>query len=99
MFQRGRLITAIIVAGGIGLAFPVAADATVGQGASPSAPLPFITCGAGEYQNSDGTCVPDPTQAPTAPPGATALCNDGSWSFSKHRSGTCSGHGGVAYFL
>ncbi|MBP5545994.1 MAG: DUF3761 domain-containing protein [Bacteroidales bacterium] len=25
----------------------------------------------------------------------TALCNDGTYSYSKHRSGTCSSHGGV----
>jgi hypothetical protein len=29
---------------------------------------------------------------------ATAKCRDGSMSFSAHRSGTCSGHGGVAQF-
>jgi hypothetical protein len=33
------------------------------------------------------------------PPGATALCRDGTYSFSKHRSGTCSHHGGVAKWL
>ena len=35
----------------------------------------------------------------TPPPGATALCRDGTYSFSKHRSGTCSHHGGVARWL
>lgn len=30
--------------------------------------------------------------------GATAVCNDGSWSFSQTRSGTCSGHGGVYWW-
>jgi Protein of unknown function (DUF3761) len=35
----------------------------------------------------------------TPPAGATALCRDGSYSFSKHRSGTCSHHGGVAKWL
>jgi len=34
-----------------------------------------------------------------APPGATALCNDGTYSFSQHHSGTCSHHGGVAEWL
>jgi len=34
-----------------------------------------------------------------APPGATALCNDGTYSFSQTRSGTCSHHGGVAQWL
>lgn len=35
----------------------------------------------------------------TPPPGATARCRDGTYSFSKHRSGTCSHHGGVAQWL
>lgn len=35
--------------------------------------------------------------APAAPSsGATAMCNDGTYSYSAHRQGTCSHHGGVA---
>jgi hypothetical protein len=34
-----------------------------------------------------------------APPGATAQCRDGSYSFSQTHSGTCSHHGGVAAWL
>ena len=37
--------------------------------------------------------------AAAAPPGATALCKDGTYSYSKHHSGTCSHHGGVAKWL
>ena len=33
------------------------------------------------------------------PAGATALCKDGTYSFSTTRSGTCSHHGGVASWL
>lgn len=33
---------------------------------------------------------------PAGPNGATAKCKDGTLSFSAHRSGTCSRHGGVA---
>ena len=33
------------------------------------------------------------------PPGATALCTDGTYSFSQTHSGTCSHHGGVAAWL
>jgi hypothetical protein len=51
------------------------------------------------YDNSSGTCVEDPTAAPTPPPGATALCRDGDYSFSEHCSGTCSGHHGVREWL
>ncbi|HYT45260.1 MAG TPA: DUF3761 domain-containing protein, partial [Methylomirabilota bacterium] len=28
-----------------------------------------------------------------------AKCSDGTYSFSQHRSGTCSHHGGVAQWL
>lgn len=50
----------------------------------------------GTYTNSYGNTVPSPYFAPSAPAGATAQCSDGTYSFSQHRSGTCSHHGGVA---
>lgn len=59
-------------------------------------------CGDGSsYVNSDGNCIHDPEAgAGAAPPaGATAQCSDGTYSFSQHRSGTCSRHGGVAHWL
>ncbi len=37
--------------------------------------------------------------AAAPPPGATARCNDGTYSFSRTHSGTCSHHGGVAQWL
>jgi hypothetical protein len=37
--------------------------------------------------------------AAAAPPGATAVCRDGTYSYSKHHSGTCSHHGGVKRWL
>jgi Protein of unknown function (DUF3761) len=51
------------------------------------------------YVNSDGATVHSPAYANTVPAGASAQCRDGSYSFSKHRSGTCSRHGGVAVWL
>ena len=36
---------------------------------------------------------------PTKPSGATARCKDRTWSFSQNRSGTCSRHKGVAYWV
>jgi len=39
----------------------------------------------------------DPYPAATAA-GASAVCADTSWSYSKHRSGTCSSHGGVHWW-
>ena len=52
------------------------------------------------YKNSDGEWVPSPQLSPNGPPpGASAQCNDGTYSRSKHRSGTCSHHGGVRVWL
>lgn len=56
-------------------------------------------CGPDSYVNSDGACVHDPVVASEPPPGATARCVDGTYSFSKHRRGACSNHGGVAEWL
>lgn len=63
----------------------------------PPAPDPApADCGPGTYRNSSGNCVPRPDSNSS---GATALCKDGSYSHSQHRSGTCSGHGGVRQWL
>jgi hypothetical protein len=40
-----------------------------------------------------------PPPAPGPPAGATAICNDGTYSSSQHRRGTCSSHGGVREFI
>lgn len=70
---------------------------------SPAAPSQALVqvpmCSANQYKNSYGKCVNRPRKAPRAPAGATAQCRDGSWSFSQHRSGTCSHHGGVSRWL
>ena len=43
-------------------------------------------CPPGYYQASSGDCVPDPEKLPTerALPNATAICVDGTYSFSEH---------------
>jgi hypothetical protein len=51
------------------------------------------------YTNVSGHRVHRPEHAKKTPPGATAHCRDGTWSFSEHHSGTCSHHGGVASWL
>lgn len=71
---------------------------------TPQATAPATTsgpCAADYYRNSNDVCVHRPvkTQNSTVPTGATAQCRDGSYSFSQHRSGTCSHHGGVAKWL
>jgi uncharacterized protein DUF3761 len=53
----------------------------------------------GTYTNSKGETVKRPENCSAAPQGATAQCRDGSYSFSRSRSGTCSHHGGVAKWL
>lgn len=55
----------------------------------------------GSYTNSDGKRVHSPahTRNGKAPEGASARCRDGSYSFSQHRRGTCSRHGGVENWL
>lgn len=49
---------------------------------------------SGTYINSDGHTVKDPRCADDSA-GAKYLCRDGSYSFSEHRQGACSRHGGV----
>jgi hypothetical protein len=56
----------------------------------------------GYYTNSDGNRVPRPCKPASdqqCPQDATALCRDGTCSYSQHHSGTCSGHGGVQSWL
>ena len=48
------------------------------------------------YTNTYGNTVQSPTHYTSRPAGATALCRDGTYSFSQSRRGTCSHHGGVA---
>jgi hypothetical protein len=51
------------------------------------------------YINCDGKNIHCPAYYDDAPANATALCNDGTYSFSRHRRGTCSRHGGVSQWL
>jgi Protein of unknown function (DUF3761) len=52
------------------------------------------------YTNVDGQSVHSPAYSSGGvPAGATAQCADGTYSFSQHRQGTCSHHGGVARWL
>lgn len=52
-------------------------------------------CPQGSYLSVEGNCVREPDHSDVVPDGATARCNDGSYSFSQNRQGTCSQQGGV----
>ena len=55
--------------------------------------------GPGGYTNSSGRQVRSPKRSLLgAALGSSAKCRDGTSSFSRRASGTCSGHGGVARF-
>lgn len=55
----------------------------------------------GYYTNSSGQEVHQPAKSLNGqiPIGASAQCADGDFSFSRHHSGTCSGHGGVKRWI
>ena len=78
--------------GATGLSSTTGADGAAGAGSSGGGSSDY-------YENSDGIQVHRPEAAPAAPDGATAQCNDGTYSFSLHHSGTCSHHGGVSAWL
>ena len=83
---------------------PVAAT-PVKPAPAPMTPKPAITSASpAQTATAAAPAVSAPAakfaSAPSAAPaGATALCKDGSYSMSKHHSGSCSHHGGVANFL
>jgi len=64
-------------------------------------PTPVVERPGPGYVNSRGEWVPSPSRTANdnPPPGASARCRDGTFSFSRSRSGTCSHHGGVAEWL
>ncbi len=68
---------------------------------SPTTQYPQIyhTAPVRYYINSFGEKVQSPTYYEYAPAGATALCRDGTYSYSNNRRGTCSHHGGVLKWL
>jgi hypothetical protein len=53
------------------------------------------------YKAKDGHEVHSPAKSThdQVPAGASAKCRDGTYSFSQHRRGTCSHHGGVGNWL
>lgn len=77
----------------------VVEDGSISTYALGAAPAPYSTSVPG-YYNADGIWVPSPSSNPTlTPSGPTAICNDGTYSYSLNHSGTCSWHGGVSTWL
>lgn len=77
------------------------ASSTIEQPASAQiTPRPSLS-NDNRYVNSSGNTVHSPAYSNTscAASGASAECGDGTCSFSQHRSGTCSHHGGVAQWI
>lgn len=70
---------------------------TQAQSQSQSQSTPSSNCQNGTYVNSAGNTVCRPSSSNTG--GATAICRDGSYSYSQSRRGTCSHHGGVSTWL
>jgi hypothetical protein len=60
-----------------------------------------MQCSKGYYKAASGDCVHHPVCTSAPPPGATAQCADGCYSFSEDPSedDTCHGRGGVARAL
>jgi len=80
------------------VAATIATIATTSIALAPSA----NACSSGFYKAKSGDCVHRPIcGASTQPPGATALCGDGCWSFSENptEDETCSGHQGTQRVL
>jgi hypothetical protein len=57
-----------------------------------------FACNSNYYVNSSGHVVHSPSCDQEKSFHHTAECRDGSTSFSEHRLGTCSHHGGVAHW-
>lgn len=77
---------------------PPNSDSATASTAKPSTGKVNCTSN-GTYVNSKGQTVQRPENCSGPPKGATALCRDGSYSFSTSRRGTCSHHGGVGKWL
>lgn len=67
--------------------------------AKPSAQARTSRASAWSARSSPRRSAPPSVRAPRYPSGASAVCRDGSVSFSASRRGTCSHHGGVAEWL
>jgi hypothetical protein len=85
--------------GGVQKAKKAAASAAA-PAAAPAAAAPTAPAAPAAAKSATASkSAPTATAGNTDPTGATAKCKDGTYSKSKHHSGTCSSHGGVAEWL
>ena len=101
--EKLGLSFALALALGIAVAKPPAPSASAASTASPAPATPQESqlVEHSHYVNKSGSVVHSPAHSVTGqePPGASAKCRDGTFSFSQHHQGTCSHHGGVASWL
>ncbi|MFD8205572.1 DUF3761 domain-containing protein [Streptomyces sp. NPDC059695] len=73
----------------------------IASGRTKTAPWPISSSSptGSSSSGSDSSSSSSSDGSQQAPAGTTAPCNDGSYSYSAHRRGTCSHHGGVAVWL
>lgn len=112
-FSNGALFSLTIVPKSQA-SYALVADKQIAAGSSsiPSVTVPAVTvptytpppvptsCPYGDYVNAYGQCIPGPSTSPTLLPGGpTAVCADGTYSYSQTAQGTCSYHGGVSVWI
>ena len=78
---------------------PAASSAPATPAASAPAPAPSKRTTKTEAAATTSAAPAAKTSSNTDPTGATAQCKDGTYSHSKHHTGACSHHGGVAQWL
>jgi len=61
-------------------------------------PTPIVQQQTSTSTNAEQVNSPTGSINGSVPAGATALCNDGSYSYAEHHQGACSQHGGVKQF-
>jgi len=81
---------------GLALIFLVLSLGATGMSSANSAPT-YYTANTNRSKSKKPSDSKPNSQQP--PPGATAECRDNTYSFSTHRRGTCSHHGGVKRWL
>ncbi|MFD3419993.1 DUF3761 domain-containing protein [Streptomyces decoyicus] len=74
-------------------------DSSGGSGAGGSGSSGGSSSSGGTGSEGSGGSASGGEEQPQAPAGASARCNDGTYSYSGHRRGTCSHHHGVAVWL